>query len=205
MVRNNPGMLIVLSGPSGAGKDTVLKKLLESDDNLMLSISATTRSPRAGEVDGRDYYFISKSEFVQLISKNGMLEHAEYCGNYYGTPHAAVEDSMAKGRDVILEIEVQGGAQVRMKCPGSVSIFILPPSLKVLEERLRARKTEEEAVLQKRLQTAREEILQASQYDYVVVNDVLEECVDEICMIIRSERMKSYRRNQIVEEVLANA
>lgn len=204
MVTNNPGLLVVLSGPSGAGKDTVLRRLLEINPNVTLSVSATTRPPREGEENGKDYYFLSKTEFVQLISKNGMLEHAQYCDNYYGTPKGPVEEGMQKGRDVILEIEVQGGEQIRERNPESVSIFILPPSMKVLSHRLHKRGTEEEEIVAKRLATARKEIEQAEKYDYVVINDDLEDCVRDICDILSAEKKKASRSGKLIEEVLKN-
>lgn len=204
MVMNNPGLLVVLSGPSGAGKDTVLRRLLEVNSNVTLSISATTRPPREGEENGKDYYFLSKSEFVQMISKNDMLEHAQYCDNFYGTPRGPVQEWMQKGRDVILEIEVQGGEQVRSKNPDSVSIFILPPSMKVLSHRLYSRNTETEEIVEKRLATAREEIKQAVNYDYVVINDDLEDCVRDICDILSAEKKKISRSGKLIEEVLKN-
>ena len=159
---SNKGLLVVLSGPSGAGKDTVLSSLLARNNNIKISTSATTRKPRDGEVEGVDYYFMSKSEFAQLISKNGMLEHAEYCGNYYGTPYAQVEKWLSKGKDVILEIEVNGGAQVMKKCPDAISIFIVPPSLKELEMRLRNRATESDDVSKKFKAVIRNEVLSFS-------------------------------------------
>lgn len=202
---NDKGLLVVLSGPSGAGKDTVLNNLLAKNKNIRISTSATTRSPREGEVDGEDYYFISNEEFVQLISKDGMLEYAEYCGNYYGTPYDQVESWLCKGRDVVLEIEVKGGAQVMKRCPDAVSIFIIPPSLKELEMRLKNRATEPDKIIEKRLNIAREEINAAKDYNYIVVNDTVEQCATDICNIIVSEKMKSYRKINIIEEVLKDA
>ncbi len=202
---SDKGLLVVLSGPSGAGKDTVLNNLLAKNKNIRISTSATTRSPREGEVDGEDYYFISNEEFVQLISKDGMLEYAEYCGNYYGTPYDQVESWLCKGRDVVLEIEVKGGAQVMKRCPDAVSIFIIPPSLKELEMRLKNRATEPDKIIEKRLNIAREEINAAKDYNYIVVNDTVEQCATDICNIIVSEKMKSYRKINIIEEVLKDA
>ena len=201
---NNKGILIILSGPSGSGKGTVLRELLKSNDNIKLSISATTRSPRNSEKDGKDYYFISKAEFVQLLSKNEVLEHAEYCDNYYGTPKKQVDDWLNKGRDVLLEIEVNGAAQVKNKCPNSVSIFILPPSLKVLRERLVARETECNEVIEKRLYVAEKEIQESYNYDYVVINDSLDECVKIINDIINKEKLNQEIKNATIREVIKN-
>lgn len=201
---NESGLLVVLSGPSGTGKGTVLKKVLSSRENAVLSISATTRSPRKGEKNGVDYYFVSKEKFLKIDKNGGMLESAQYCGNFYGTPLAPIKDWTAKGVDVILEIDVQGGFQVKKKIPGAVGIFILPPSMKTLESRLRKRGTEEEQIIQNRLLTARREISQAENYDYVVVNDKIEEASDMVCRIMDAERLRFCRNEHLIERVLKN-
>lgn len=200
----NKGLLVVISGPSGSGKDTILKKLLEKNKNAKLSISATTRSKREHEIDGEDYYFMSKTEFIQMISNNAVLEYAEYCGNYYGTPLDTVNYWRDMGKDVILEIEVKGAKQVRERCDDLISIFILPPSLKELKNRLVNRNTEPMDVINDRLEVAKEEIKCAANYDYVVINDKVESCVDDICKILSAEKMRSSRKSKIIEEVLTN-
>ena len=148
-MRNNSGLLVVFSGPSGVGKDSLLQRLLEVNPQIRLSVSATTRSPRGEEQHGKDYFFLSKEEFQEMIDQDGMLEYALYCENYYGTPRQPVEEGIKQGQDVILEIEVQGGAQVRQQNPASVSIFVLPPSMKVLSQRLHKRGPDSEEVIQK--------------------------------------------------------
>ena len=185
-MKNKDGLLVVFSGPSGVGKDSLLQRLLEVNPQISLSISATTRAPRGAEQHGKDYYFLTKEKFQEIIKQDGMLEHAVYCDNYYGTPRQPVEEGIRQGRDVILEIEVQGGAQVRQKNPASVSIFVLPPSMRVLSQRLHKRGTDSE------------------QYDYVVINDDLEECVQEICEILSAEKKKASRSGKLIEEVLNN-
>ena len=199
------GLLLVISAPSGGGKGTIMKELFAQDDNLRLSVSATTRAPRPGEEHGKHYYFISKEEFEELIDQDKMLEHAEYVGNYYGTPRGPVEEWLSEGHDVLLEIEVQGGAQVKRIMPECVSIFILPPSMKVLEERLRGRGTEAEEIVQKRLSAAREEIPHAKDYDYIVFNDRLEDAAHDILAILRAEKLKYSRNTDSAERVLNNA
>ncbi|WP_322182701.1 guanylate kinase [Neglectibacter caecimuris] len=199
------GLLVVISAPSGGGKGTILKELFAQNENLRLSVSATTRAPRPGEEHGKQYYFLSREEFEALIAQGRMLEHAEYVGNYYGTPRDPVEEWLSQGRDVVLEIEVQGGAQVKKLMPECVSIFILPPSMKVLGERLRGRGTETEETVQKRLATARREIPQAREYDYLVFNDRLEDAVEEILAILRAEKLKYSRNADSIERVLNNA
>lgn len=201
----NKGLLIVFSGPSGAGKDTILKRLLEKNPNIRLSVSATTRSPRAGETDGKDYYFITKEKFHQMAENGEMLESAGYCGNFYGTPKKPIEQWLSEGFDVILEIEVQGGAQVKEKCPDSVGVFVLPPSLKVLENRLRNRHTESDEVIEKRLAVAQSEILQAVHYDYAVINNTVDQAADEIIHILYAEKHKVQRDNNLIERILNNA
>lgn len=196
------GLLVVISAPSGGGKGTILKELFAQDDNLVLSVSATTRKPRPGEEDGKQYYFISREEFESLIAQGKMLEHAEYVGNYYGTPKEPVERWTSQGRDVVLEIEVQGGAQIKRLMPDCVSVFILPPSMAVLEKRLRGRGTEDEATVQKRLAQAREEIPHAKDYDYVVYNGRLEDAVDDLRAILRAEKLKYKRNEDCAERVL---
>lgn len=200
----NKGMLIVVSGPSGCGKGTVLAEILKSD-RIFYSVSATTRSPRPGETDGVNYYFLTKEKFEKLIEEDGMLEYASYCGNYYGTPKKPVEDMLEQGKHVILEIEVQGAMKVMEKCSEAVFVFILPPSLKELERRLNKRGTEAEDVIKKRLSEAAGEIKQAYKYNYAVINGELEKAVDDLKAIIRAEELKSTNFKNNIDEVLVNA
>ncbi len=199
------GLLVVISAPSGGGKGTILKELFATDKNLRLSVSATTRQPRPGEEHGKHYYFISREEFETMIREGKMLEHARYVDNYYGTPRGPVEQWTGEGLDVVLEIEVQGGAQVKRLMPECVSIFIMPPSLEVLAERLRGRGTEDEATVLKRLETARQEIPHAAEYDYIVYNDRLEDAVEDIRAILRAEKLKYSRNTDCIERMLENA
>ena len=188
------GLLIVLSGPSGVGKGTVRKELFsQPNTNYEYSISMTTRLPRVGEVDGVDYFFKNREEFEQLIEEGGLLEHAEFVGNYYGTPLAYVKETIEAGRDVFLEIEVQGAAQIREKAPDALFIFLAPPSLSELELRLIGRGTESEEVIAKRITTAREELEMMSLYDYVVENDEVHNACDKINSIIKAEHCRRER------------
>ena len=199
------GVLLVISAPSGAGKGTIIKRLMDDDRSLKLSVSATTRAPRPGEIDGEDNFFLSREEFDDLVKNGEMLEHAEYVGNCYGTPKGPVERWLEDGQDVILEIDVQGGQQVKKIMPECVSIFILPPSMKELENRLRGRSTEMDAVVDARLQAAREEVRHAEEYDYVVINDTVDKAVEDIKTIIAAEKHRFIRVSSIVERVLIDA
>ena len=196
------GLLVILSGPSGTGKGTVLKALLAGSPSVRLSISATTRAPRPGETDGKEYYFMTREKFMETERAGGMLESAEYCGNLYGTPLAPIEKWMSQGMDVILEIETLGGAQVRRKRPDAVGIFILPPSMEELGQRLRGRATEPEETVRKRLAAARTEIAKANRYDYVVVNDTVEKAADQIRSILSAEKNSARRNRQLIERIL---
>ena len=188
--RRNDGGLFVISGPSGAGKGTLVARLLHDVPGCWASVSATTRSPRAGEVDGRDYRFLTVEEFRRLIDEDGLLEWAEYSGNYYGTPRAPIEEHRAAGDHVILEIEVQGAFQVREKVPDATLIFIEPPSLEELERRLRGRGTEDEQTIARRMETAKVELSHKMEYDIRLVNDDLEAAARELAAYVteRAER-----------------
>lgn len=182
------GMLVLYTGSSGVGKGTIMQELLKRDKNIRLSVSNTTRPPRDGEIDGVHYNFVTKEQFESLIQKDGYLEYAEYCGNYYGTPKQQVEDLLNQGYDVFLEIEVRGGLQIMDKYPDVLSIFILPPSMDTLEKRLRDRNTEDEETILERLGQAKREIGCKDKYKYVVVNDNLEDAVDEILDILKKAK-----------------
>lgn len=168
------GKIFIVSGPSGSGKSTVLREVFKNRDRMWFSVSATTRAPRAGETDGVDYFFVGKEEFLGMIEKDELLEHAQFVGNYYGTPRGPIEKKLAEGFDVVLDIEVQGAAQVKSRIPDATSIFIKPPSFEVLEKRLRGRGTESEEKISGRLERAMQEINDAYKYDYVVTNDSVE-------------------------------
>ncbi|MBM7608301.1 guanylate kinase [Ureibacillus composti] len=202
-MRKQKGLLIVLSGPSGVGKGTVRKELFsQAGTNYEYSISMTTRAPREGEVDGVDYFFKSRVEFEELIEQGGLLEHAEFVGNYYGTPLAYVNETLEAGRDVFLEIEVQGAAQIREKLPEALFIFLAPPSLSELQNRLIGRGTETEDIIQKRIATAREELEMMSLYDYVVENDEIQKACDKINAIIVAEHCRRERVEKIYLSML---
>ena len=191
------GVLIVISGFSGVGKGTVVKKLIEKYQ-YSLSVSATTRAPRPGEVDGKDYYFKTVAEFENLIDYNGFIEWAQYVENYYGTPRKFVEDELEAGRNVILEIEVQGAMRIKEQYPDAVLIFLTAPSAQSLKERLEGRGTEEPKVIAKRLKRAYEETDDMSLYDYLVVNDNLDDCVDNVNAVIVAETFKTSRNEEYI-------
>ena len=195
------GTLVVVSGFAGTGKGTVMKELLGRYVSYALSISATTRNPRPGEVDGREYFFKTKEEFEQMIERDEFVEHACYVGNYYGTPKKYVQEQLAAGKDVILEIEIQGALNIKSQFPDALLLFIAPPSADVLKERLVGRGTETEEVIEQRLARAVEESKGIENYDYLVVNDDLDECVENVHQMIQSAGWKMSRREADVEEL----
>ncbi|MCI6921166.1 MAG: guanylate kinase [Lachnospiraceae bacterium] len=195
------GILIVVSGFSGAGKGTLMKKLMEEYDNYALSISMTTRNPRPGEEDGREYFFVTKEQFEEKIGQDGLIEYANYCGNYYGTPRAYVEQQLEAGKDVILEIEIQGALKIREKFPTALQLFVMPPSAKELRRRLIGRGTETQEVIDQRMHRAMEEAQGIEQYDYIVINDQLEECVKELHAIIGAAHNTPFRNEEFINNM----
>ena len=200
-MKEGQGILTVISGFSGAGKGTVTRKILEQYDNYALSISATTRDPREGEENGREYFFKTAEEFEKMIAKDELIEYAKYVNNYYGTPKMYVQEQLQKGKDVILEIEIQGALKVKEKYPDTLLLFITPPSAQELKNRLIRRGTEEMDVIEKRMKTAAWEAQFMDQYDYIVINDELQTCVEELHAIIQSEHKKSARNLVFAEKI----
>ena len=202
------GILIVVSGFAGAGKGTLVNELLKQFDNYALSISATTRKPRGQEVDGKEYFFKSVEEFEKMIAQGDLIEYANYVGNYYGTPKTYVEEQLNAGKDVILEIEIQGALKVKEKFPETLLLFVTPPSAAILKDRLIGRGTETMDVVEMRMRRAAEEAEGLASYDYIVVNDDLQTCVKQMHNIIQSEHYKTHRNvefmTQIKEELKAN-
>jgi guanylate kinase len=196
----NKGALIIISGPSGSGKDTVLSELFKNMPELRFSISSVSRPMREGEVEGQKYNFVTREYFEQMIKDDKLLEYNEYCGNFYGTPKEPVERCISEGCEIVLEVDVNGAANVKKKCSDNFSIFILPPSFEVLKNRLINRGTETMDVIEKRLNQAKEELKRANEYDYIVVNDDLQTAIDEVCDIILTERHKTVRCNDILSE-----
>lgn len=189
------GGLFVVSAPSGAGKTTLVRGLLANDPQVTLSISYTTRPARPGEEDGRDYHFVSQERFLEMANRGDFLESAEVYGNHYGTSHQWVRDRMESGRDILLEIDTQGAAQVRKLFPDCVGIFVLPPSLEVLEARLRGRGKDSAEVITRRLQAAREEMRHVGEFDYVIINKDLGEALADLASVLRAERLRLGRQS----------
>lgn len=198
------GLLLILSSPSGAGKSTLSRKLMAWDTDLRFSVSATTRSPRPGEMDGREYYFKTRTAFESMVQDGQMLEHAEVFGNFYGSPREPVELAMAQGRDTLFDIDWQGGQQIKQAMRGDVvSIFILPPSIADLESRLRGRAQDSEAVIAQRMAKSQAEISHWMEYDYVIVNRDLDRAFADLVTILQAERLKRDRQPQLADFVRA--
>lgn len=198
---NSKGIPIVISAPSGCGKDTILEQLFKINDNLRYSVSATTRAKREGEINGVSYHFHTTSSFEEMIANGEVLEYTKYCGNYYGTPKKSVTDVIESGKDVILKIEVEGAMNIKKIFPDAPLIFILPPSIAELERRLRKRGTETEETIKARIETAKKELECADKFDYVVVNAELEKAVEDVNTIIKAEKMKTAVNNSLLEEL----
>ena len=198
------GVLLVLSGPSGAGKGTICQKLREKRDDLSYSVSATTRAPRKGEIDGKDYFFLTTDCFKEMIANDEMLEYAEIYGNYYGTPRSYVTSILDQGKDVVLEIDPQGALQIKKRFPDAVFVFIVPPSLDELSIRIYKRGTDSEEVIKRRLSAATSELAYASKYDYIIVNDEVDKASNKVSNIIDAERNRAVRTFFIVNEICRN-
>ncbi len=199
-MRRDAGKLLVVSGPSGAGKSTVIHKMMAGREDIRFSVSATTRAPREGEVDGKDYFFLTHEQFEQMIQENAFLEHAQYVGNYYGTPAAPVLENLRSGISVILDIEVQGASNVRKAMPEAVTVFLAPPSFEALEKRLRGRGLDSEEKIRQRLERAREEYREIPKYDYIVINDDADEAAQELAAILLAAQCKTSDRLAFLQE-----
>lgn len=189
------GILFILSGPSGVGKDTMLRKVLAQLDHIRTSVSVTTRAPRPGEVDGRDYFFVQQERFLDMIEQGELLEHAVVHLHLYGTPRQWVMDQLRAGTDVVLEIDVQGAVQVKAQFPQAILVFLAPPSWDELSRRLHGRKTEDETTIRRRLENARKELARVDQYEYLIVNDKLDEAVDRLRAVVMAERCRPWRQD----------
>ena len=199
---NKEGILIVLSGFSGTGKGTVMQRLLEKyPEEYALSISATTRKPREGETDGVSYFFHSREEFEEMIAKGELLEYAQYVGNYYGTPRIYVEEQLRQGKNVFLEIEMLGALKIKEKFPDTLLLFLVPPSIEILYDRLAGRGTESEEVIKDRIARAKEECKVIPEYDYLIVNDELETCVEQVHNTVRTLRSQTERNQNFIKEL----
>ena len=195
------GILIVVSGFSGSGKGTIMNEIIRRYNNYALSVSATTRNPRPGETEGKEYFFKSVEAFEKMIAKDELIEYARYVDNYYGTPRAYVEEQLEAGKDVILEIEIQGAIKVKEKFPDTLLLFVTPPTAEELRKRLVGRGTETMDVIDFRMKRAREEALGMDRYDYLIINDVLEDCVEEMHRIIQGEHRRSFRNQAFIEHM----
>lgn len=198
---NREGLLIVISGFSGAGKGTLMKRLTADYDNYALSISMTTRKPRQGEQNGREYFFVSDEEFEKRVAEDGMIEYAGYCGHYYGTPRNYVENNLKNGKDVILEIEIQGAMKVKSQYPNALTLFVMPPSAHELYARLKGRGTESDDVIRERLLRAAEESDGIDTYDYIVINDNLEDCIAQINTIVEASRNTPDMQEEFIDKI----
>ena len=198
----NKGRLIIVSGPSGSGKDTILKKVFARLPDIKFSISSITRPMREGEVEGEKYNFVSREYFEDMIKNGMLLEYNNYIGNYYGTPRGPIDEVIKNGGEIIIEVDVNGAANIKKLVDSALSVFIMPPSIEVLRERLSARGTDSNEVIEKRMQAALEEIACAKNYDYVVVNDDLQQAVEDFITIIKSDRLATNRQKHIIDEVL---
>lgn len=198
------GALVVISGFAGAGKGTLVKELMKRYDNYALSVSMTTRSPRPGEKEGESYFFVTKEQFEKTIEENGFIEYAKYVGNYYGTPRAYVEEQMRSGKDVILEIEIQGAHKVRELYPDAILIFVTPPSARILKERLTGRGTETAEVIKKRMDRAAQESEGIEDYDYIAVNDDIETCVSNVRGMIEASHFRPALNEEFISQVRAD-
>ena len=203
---SNKGLLFVFSGPSGVGKGSIMKNFTAkyADENF-ISVSATTRKPRPGEVNGVHYFFMSEDEFTALAENGGMLEYANFSGNYYGTLKEPVYKTLEEGKNVFLEIEVQGAAKVKKICPEAIFVFVMPPNMEELTRRLVDRNTEDQKTIELRLSNARREIEQARNYDYIIVNNTIEEAVEELAAIVSSSKCTYGNMKNLIDEVLENA
>ncbi len=200
-MKSKKGILVVVSGFSGAGKGTVMKQLLSTYDNYALSVSMATRQPRPGEVDGKDYFFVSRQKFEEQIQKEGLIEYAQYCANYYGTPKMYVEEQLRQGKDVILEIEIQGALKIKENFETALLIFVMPPNIRELERRLIGRGTESLEVIRQRLARADEEAEGIENYDYIVINDELDKCVKELHSIITAAHNTPSRNVEFIQAI----
>ncbi len=198
---SDQGILAVVSGFSGAGKGTLMKALLEKHHNYALSISATTREPREGETDGREYFFVTKEAFEEMIQKGQLIEHAQYVNNYYGTPRQYVFQQMADGRDVILEIEIQGALKIKERFPEALLIFVMPPSADELKRRLVGRGTETMEVIDKRMRRAGQEAAGITSYDYILINDALDQCVEEMHQLIQAQHKRVSQNLEFIQQM----